>query len=93
MASVDQIARDGVAKAISMIEAHERVCAERAKESDTWRLLIIGKLDEFFNTVNGKLIELTDQVGKIYGHMWVAVGAIIAALFATIGYLISHHGL
>ena len=94
MASVvDQIARDGVAKATAMIEAHERVCAERAHESETWRNLIIGKLDTYFNTVNVRLTDLTGQVEKIYSNLWAAAAVIVATLLGAIAFLISNHGL
>jgi len=90
---VDQIARDGVAKALAMIEQHERVCLERAHESETWRELITGKLDECFRRVDSKLGLLATEVSKIYGHLWKAVFVVVGSLLATIGYLIAHHGL
>lgn len=94
MASVkDQVARDIATKAIAMIEAHERVCDERSKESDTWRHMIAGKLDDYFNTVNVRLLTLTDQVAKLYGNMWVVAGAIISVLIGAVAFLISNHGL
>ena len=91
--AVDQTARDGVARALAMIEAHERVCEERAKESNTWRIMLSDKLDKYFLTVDARLIDLTGQVTKIYAHMWVVAGAVITVLLATIAYLIQNHGL
>ena len=72
-----------------MVEAHERVCVERARESETWRLMITGKLDEYFGTVNTRLLGLTNEVEKIYSHMWVAAGAIITTLLGVVGWLAS----
>jgi hypothetical protein len=91
--AVDQTARDGVAKALAMIEAHERVCEERAKESNTWRNMLSDKLDNYFSGVDDRLADLTGQVSKIYGDMWAVTGAIIAILLAAIAYLIQNHGL
>ena len=91
--AVDQTARDGVAKVLGMIEAHERVCEERAKANDTWRIMLSDKLDKYFLTVDARLIDLTGQVTKIYAHMWVVAGAVITVLLATIAYLIKNHGL
>ena len=91
--AVDQTARDGVAKALAMIEAHERVCEERAKESNTWRNMLSDKLDKHFSCSEARLIDLTGQVSKIYAHMWVVAGTVIVLLLTAIGYLIQNHGL
>lgn len=91
--AVDQTARDGVARALAMIEAHERVCEERAKESNTWRNMLSDKLDNYFSGVDARLANLTGQMSKIYGHMWAVAGAVITILLATIAYLIQNHGL
>ena len=91
--AVDQIARDIAAKAIAMIEAHERVCEERAKESDTWRLMIVGKLDDYFRVVNDRLLTMNEQLSKIYSHMWVVAGSIMSILIGAVAYLIHNHGL
>jgi len=91
--AVDQTARDGVARALAMIEAHERVCEERAKESNTWRNMLSDKLDNYFSGVDARLANLTGQVSKIYGQMWAVAGAVITILLAAIAYLIQNHGL
>lgn len=87
--AVDQVARDNAAKAIALVEAHERVCIERSRESETWRALITSKLDEYFSTVDTRLLGLTGEVEKIYSHMWIATGMIISTLLGIIGYLTS----
>ena len=91
--AVDQVARDSAAKAISMIEMHERVCAERHREGETWRSMITGKLDNYFDTLNGTLGDLSDQVKKIYAQMWMAAILLITTMIGAIGFLIANRGL
>jgi len=91
--AVDQVARDNAAKAIAMVEAHERVCIERARESETWRAMITDKLSEYFGAVDGRLLGISKEVEKIYSHMWVAVATIIATLLSVVGWLASRMAL
>ena len=79
---VDQLARDQAWKAISMVEAHERICMERARAAGLWR-----------SDVSIKLDHLADNIKGVYSRIWVAACGIIALLLACCGYLISHHGL
>lgn len=76
-----------------MIETHERVCAERAREAVTWRSAITGTIESNFNEVVGKLDQVSTAVGGLYGRMWAAVVAFVGVLLAVCGYLIAHHGL
>lgn len=91
--TIDQPARTGVAKAIAMIEAHERVCEERAKASYIWRTMLSENLDGQFTMLNDRLLDLSGQVTKIYGHMWIVAGSIISLLLASVAYLIVNRGL
>lgn len=90
---VDQVARDLAARAIAMIETHERVCSERAKEAVTWRNAITGTIESNFNEVVGKLDLVTGAVRGIHGRMWRGGNAFVGVLLAVCGYLIAHHGL
>lgn len=81
-AIVDQQARDLAARALALIEAHERVCEQRAIAANGWRASIDKKLDEVGKGVNG-----------IYSRIWVAASGVIVALLGCIGFLIENHGL
>jgi len=80
--NIDQIARDIAQKAVSMIEAHERVCAERAHN-----------MDATLTEVDTKLTEISSAVAGLYTKWWTASVAGIAILLTVIGYLINKHGI
>lgn len=79
---VDQEARDMASRAVSMIEAHERVCTERAIAATQWRGGADAKLDGITNAVRG-----------LYGRFWAGAMALIGGLCLVVGYLIMHKGL
>lgn len=82
MSVVDQVARDSALVAIMRIDAHERVCVERANEAKTWR-----------SSVSQILTDLGDAVEGLYSRIWIAACSIIVVLLGMCGYLINHRGL
>ena len=90
---VDQIARDAAMRAIAMIETHEKVCAERARESITWRGMVMEKMDSYFSAVHIELRSVSDTIKTLYGRMWFAMIGLFSVLITAIGFLIAHHGL
>lgn len=93
MDGVDQLARDAATRAIAMIEAHERVCTERARESQTWRESTSRQLDSMFSDLKEDLEAVSKSVGGVYSRIWVAATSIIVLLLGVCGYLIHNHGL
>lgn len=87
-ASVDQVARDAAASALSEIKAHQRECAERQKNID-------GKLDaskeqrDKIEKMVGKVAEDTQQsFGRLYRFLWRLVGALIGLLVSVVAFLL-----
>jgi hypothetical protein len=99
-AFIDQEARDMANRAIGLIETHERVCSERAKEAATWRSGATHTLNEIKTSLNEKLAEtgsdisgIEAAIGSVYSRLWLAAVGLVALLLAVIGYLIAHKGL
>lgn len=101
---IDQQARDMAQQAISSINAHERVCAERAKEAATWRASTTDKLDAMSTTfaerltnvdhaVTDRMANMGKAVTVLSNRMWTAMVGLVVTLLGVAGYLIAHHGL
>jgi len=87
-------------RAIHLIEAHERVCSERAKEAATWRSGATHTLNDIKSSINEKLVAVgtdldgvQDSIGSVYNRLWLATIGLVSLLLAVIGYLIVHKGL
>lgn len=98
--TVDQEARNMAQRALSLIEKHESVCAERANEAKTWRTSANDKLDRIESGINNKIASMGKDIGNagsairgVYNRMWACVCGLVVTLTAVIGYLIVHHGL
>lgn len=77
MESVDQFARDNAAKAISLIEGHERVCTERQGH-------IIETLVDVQKSIKG-------LYSRFWGAAIATIGLLLTAC-ATLLYFIITHG-
>lgn len=93
MDAVDQIARDNAMRALAQIDAHEKVCAERAKEAHTWRESTTEKLDSMFASLASGHAAISKSVDGINSQIRAGGIAIIVFLVGVIGYLIKNHGL
>ena len=87
-------------RAINLIEAHERVCSERAKEAATWRSGATHTLNDIKSSLNDKLdsvgvdvASVEAAIGSVYNRLWLAAVGLVSLLLAVIGYLIAHKGL
>lgn len=90
---VDQVARDNAMKALALIDAHERICAERDKEAHTWRDSTTEKLDGMFSTLNAGHKQISKSVDGLYARFWAGALSIISLLVALVAYLVQNRGL
>lgn len=72
----DQVARDAVRAALSQIEKHEAICAER------WR-----QHQDSVNQVNESLNAMRVSVQGIYDRFWQIAGATVVVLIGCVGAL------
>ena len=91
--AVDQVARDSAQAALSKIDAHERVCAERDKEAQTWRVSTTEKLDGMFEGLNTGHKNIAKSVDGLNGQVRAAGIFFIVLLLGAVGFLIKNHGL
>ena len=91
--AVDQVARDRIFEALSKIDAHEKVCDERAVEAKTWRIGANEKLDRIEAGINNKIAAMTEAIKVVYNRIWLSMVGLISLLLAVTGYLIAHKGL
>ena len=93
MDAVDQVARDNAMRAIAMVEAHERVCEERAKASASWQHDTSDKLDDLAEGLSIEIQKISKSMEGISDRIWLAASSIIVLLLGCVGYLIHNHGL
>lgn len=91
--NIDQAARDMARHAISLVEAHERVCAERAREAATWRTATTDKLADIESAIGERLTNMGRAIGGVYNRLWLSAVSLIGVLLTVCAYLIVHHGL
>ena len=74
---VDQMARDNAAHALSAIEAHEKVCAERQTH-------ILGNLQDLKNGVEG-------LYRRFWAAALAIISLLITIVGGLVGYIATHH--
>jgi len=90
---VDQEARNLATRGIALIEAHERVCTERARAAAEWRTNAGDKLDNIEAQLGERISSMATSIRGVYNRLWLAGCGLVGVLLTVIGYLIVHRGL